>query len=63
MLDDEEARARYRVDVHRLAESSEAIAHSFEALVLLLVEWLPVLISGNLWSGSSDEEGMENAEE
>ena len=44
-------------------ESSEAIAHSFEALVLLLVEWLPVLMLGNLKGGSSDEEGMENAEE
>ena len=62
-LDDEEAWAWYRADVHRLVESSEVITHSFEALVLLLAEWLPVLMSGNPGSGSSDEEGMENAEE
>ena len=62
-LDDEEARAWYRVDVHCLVESSEVIAHSFEALVLLLVEWLPMLTSGNLGMGSLDEEGTENVEE
>ena len=62
-LDDEEACARYQADVHRLAESSEAIARSFEALVLLLAEQLPMLVSGNPGTGSSDEEGTENAEE
>ena len=61
--DDEEAQVRYRADVHHLAESSEAIAHSFKALVLLLAERLPMPMSGNMGSGSSDEEGMENAEE
>ena len=61
--DYEEAWAWYWVDVHRLVELSEVITHSFEALVLLLAEWLPVLMSGNPGSGSSDEEGMENAEE
>ena len=61
--DDEEARARYWVDVHRLAELSEVIAQSFEALVLLLAEWLPMPMSGDLGTGSSDEEGAENAEE
>ena len=61
--DDEEARAWYWADVHCLAESSEVIACSFEALVLLLAEWLPMLILGNPGSRSSDEEGMENAEE
>ena len=61
--DDEEARAQYRADVHCLAESSEAIAWSFEALVLLLVERLPMLMSGDPGTGSSDEEGAENAEE
>ena len=54
---------RYQADIHHLVESSEAIAHSFEALVLLLAERLPVLMSGNLEGGSLDEEGMENVEE
>ena len=62
-LDDDEAWARYRVDVHHLAESSEVIARSFEALVLLLVERLPMLMSGDPGTGSSDEEGVENVEE
>ena len=61
--DDEEAQARYWADVHCLAESSEAITHSFEALVLLLAERLPMPLSGNPGTRSSDEEGMENAEE
>ena len=61
--DDEETRARYRADVHRLADSSEAIAQSFEALVLLLVEQLPMPMLGDLGTGSSDEGGAENAEE
>ena len=43
-LDDEEAWAQYRVDVHCLVESSKVITRSFEALVLLLVEQLPVLM-------------------
>ena len=60
--DDEEAGAQYQVDVHRLVESSEVIALSFEALVLLLVERLPVPMSGNPGSVGSDEEEMENAE-
>ena len=62
-LDDEEAWAQYWADVHRLAESSEAIAWSFEALVLLLVERLPMPMSGDPGMGSLDEEGVENAEE
>ena len=61
--DDEEARAQYWADVHWLAESSEVIAWSFEALVLLLVERLPMPMSGNPGTGSSDEEGTENVEE
>ena len=61
--DNEEARARYQADVHRLAESSKVIAHSFKALVLLLVEWLPVLMLGSQESVGSDEEGTENVEE
>ena len=60
--DDEEAWAQYRADVHHLAELSKVIAHSFEALVLLLVEWLPVPMSGNLGSVGLDEEETENAE-
>ena len=61
--DDEEARAWYQADVHRLAELSEAITQSFEALVLLLLEWLPMPMSGDPGRGSSDEEGAENVEE
>ena len=62
-LDDKEARARYWVDVHHLAESSEVISWSFEALVLLLAERLPMPMSGDLGTGSLDEEGAENVEE
>ena len=65
-LDDEEARAQYRADIHCLAESSEVITWSFEALVLLvllLAEWLPMPMSGDLGMESSDEEGVENVEE
>ena len=62
-LDDEEARAWYQADVHCLAESSEVIAWSFEALVLLLAERLPMLMLGDPGTGSSDEEGAEIAEE
>ena len=36
--DDEEAQAQYWADVHHLAELSEVIARSYEALVLLLAE-------------------------
>ena len=61
--DDEEAQAWYQADVHCLVELSEVIAWSFKALVLLLVEWLPMLMSGDLGMGSSDEEGTENVEE
>ena len=61
--EDEEAWVRYQADVHCLAESSEVITCSFEALVLLLVEWLPVPMSGTPEGGRLDEEGTENAEE
>ena len=54
---------RYQADIHHLAESNEAIARSFEALVLLLVERLPIPMSGNPEGGSLDEEGMEIVEE
>ena len=61
--DDKEAWAQYRADVHRLAESSEVITWSFEALVLLLAERLPMLMSGDPGTGSLDEEEAKNAEE
>ena len=61
--EDEEAQVRYWAVIHCLAESSKVIAHSFEALVLLLVGWLPVPMLGNPKGRSLDEEGMENAEE
>ena len=61
--EDEEAWARYWADVHQLAESSEAIARSFEALVVLLVDWLLVLMPVNLESvDSEEEEKPENVE-
>ena len=62
-LDDEEAQAQYRADIHHFVESSEVITCSFEALVLLLVEQLPVPMSGNPGSIGSDEEEVENVEE
>ena len=62
-LDDEEARAQYRADVHCLADLSKAITQSFEALVLLLVERLPMPMLGDPGTGSLDEEGAENAKE
>ena len=61
--DDEDAWARYQADVHWLAESSKAIACSFEALVVLLAEWLLVSMLGNLESVGLEEEEPENVEE
>ena len=61
--EDEETQTRYQADVHWLVESSEVITHSFEALVVLLVEWLPVPMPGNLESVDSEEEEPENVEE
>ena len=61
--DDKEAQAWYQADVHHLADSSEVITWSFEALVLLLAEQLPMPMSGDPGTGSLDEEGAENAEE
>ena len=61
--DYEEAWAWYWVDVHRLVELSQVITWSFEVLVLLLVEQLPMLILGDPGTGSSDEEGMGNVGE
>ena len=55
-LEDDDAQAWYWSDIHRLAESNEVITHSFEALVALLVDWLPVSRPGNLESVSLEEE-------
>ena len=60
--EDEDAWARYQADVHWLGESSEAITCSFEALVVLLAEWLLVSMLGNLESRDLEEEEPENAE-
>ena len=60
--EDEDSWARYLADVHWLAESSEVIAHSFKALVILLAEWLLVLMPGNPESIDLEEEELENAE-
>ena len=63
-LEDEDAQAQYWVDIHWHAELNEAIAHSFEALVALLVDRLPVLRMENLESmGSEEEMELEDAEE
>ena len=64
--DEEEAWAWYWADIHRLAESNEAISHSFEALVALLADQLPVSVMENLETGGSEgeeEEELEDAEE
>ena len=62
-LDDEESRTQYQADVHCLVDSSEVIARSFKALVLLLAERLPMPMLGDPGTGSLDEEGVKNAEE
>ena len=62
--EDEDAQAQYQVDIHRLVELNEVIACSFEALVTLLSDWLPVLRLENPESlGLEEEVGMETAEE
>ena len=62
-LENEDSWARYQADVHWLAESSKGSACSFKALVVLLVEWLPVSMPGNPESIDSEkEEELENAE-
>ena len=60
--DEEAARARYQVDICRLADSNEAITHSFEALVVLLVDRLPVSRMGNPGGAGSEREGEEESE-
>ena len=39
-LDEVAAQAQYQADIHRIMELNEAIAHSFKALVVLLVDQL-----------------------
>ena len=65
-MDEEEAWAWYRVDISQLVDSNEAIAHSFKALVVLLVDRLPVSRPENLegvGSEGEEEEEAENAED
>ena len=60
--DEEAAWARYWVDIHWLVDLSEAITHSFEALVVLLVDWLSVSRMENLEGAGSEAEGEEELE-
>ena len=60
--EDKDVQAQYWADIHRLVEMNGAIACSFEALVTLLVDWLPVLRLGKPDSASlEEEEGPEDA--
>ena len=64
--DEEAAQAWYWADIHQLVDLSEAIAHSFEALVVLLADWLPASRMGNpegAGSEGEEEEEEENAED
>ena len=60
--DEEAAWARYWVDIRWLVDLSEAITHSFEALVVLLVDWLSVSRMENLEGAGSEAEGEEELE-
>ena len=53
-----DALAQYWVDIHWLVESNEAITHSFEALVALLLDQLPVL-GLESWGSAGLEEEVE----
>ena len=57
--DEEAARAQYQADIHWLVDSSAAIAHSFEALVVLLADQLLGLRMGNPESAGSEREEEE----
>ena len=65
--DEVASQARYRVDICWIAESNEAIAHSFEALVVLLVDQLPISVmehpEGAGLEGEEEEDDAENAED
>ena len=67
-LDEVAAWAQYQEDIHRIAELNKSITRSFEALVVLLADWL--LASrmeppgGVASEGEEEEEGdAENAED
>ena len=65
-LDEAAAWARYQADIHQIAESNKSIARSFEALVVLLADWLPALGTGHpeIVVSEGEEEGdTENAED
>ena len=67
-LDEEKAWAWYWVDIHWLVGLNEAIVHSFEALVVLLADWLQVSRTENpegagLEGEGEEEEEPENAED
>ena len=65
-LDEVAAQAQYWVDIRRIVESNESIACSFEALVVLLVDWLLALgmehpeVVGS--EGEEEEDDMEMQE-
>ena len=65
-LDETAAQARYQADICQITESNESIARSFEALVVLLADRLPVLGTGHpeIVGSEGEEEGdAENAED
>ena len=63
-LEDEDAWAQYWADIHQFAGASEMIACSFEALVTLLLDWLPATRLENWESLRSEEDAeMVNGEE
>ena len=67
-LDEAAAWARYWADIRQVVESNESIAHSFKALVVLLVDQLPASRmehpGGVALEGEEEEEGdAENVED
>ena len=66
--DEAAAWARYQADICRIMESNESIACSFEALVVLLADWLLASgtehLEGVALEGEEEEEGdVENVED
>ena len=54
--------AQCQVDLHWLMELNKLIAHSFEALIVLLSDWLPALGSGG-WETAGPEEEVEDEDD
>ena len=60
--DEVAAQARYWVDICQIMELNESIAHSFEALVVLLVDQLPVSGMEHPEGAGSEGEEEDDAE-